>query len=110
MYVYVCVCVCVAVVHVSALSPLHASAHETGKDGHDHFLVDLHQVLGQSVHLGSDLPRHGDSIPGIRSQHHNSGPFKQRQVSLKTKKKHFGQIFLKPNFFLKRSGKNCEVL
>lgn len=73
-------CVCVAVVHLS-LSPLHASAHETGKDGHDHFLVDLYQVFRQSVHLGSDLPRHGDGIPGIRSQHHNSGPFKQRQVS-----------------------------
>lgn len=57
---YVCerVCVCVTSVHVSPLGPFHASSHQAGEDGHHHFLVNLHQVLGQGVDFGSDLPRH----------------------------------------------------
>ena len=58
----VCVCVCVCVC-VSPLSPLHASPHQAGEDGHHHFLVDLYQVLGQRVDFGPDLPRHGNCVP-----------------------------------------------
>lgn len=58
------VCVCVLMCDVSPLGPLHASAHQAGEDGHHHFVVDLNQVLGQGVDLRSNLPRHGNGIPG----------------------------------------------
>ena len=56
-------CVCVSGC-VSPLRLLHASAHQTGEDGHHHFGVDLYQVLRQGVDLCSDLPRHGNGVPG----------------------------------------------
>lgn len=51
------------------LRPLHAPPHQTGEDGHHHFGVDLHQILGQSVNFSSNLPRHGDGIPAFSKSH-----------------------------------------
>lgn len=56
-------------VSVSALCPLHASPHQAGEDGHHHFGVDLYQVLRQGIDLRTDLPRHGNGIPGTGQGH-----------------------------------------
>lgn len=51
---------------MSPLSFLHPSPHQAGEDGHHHFGVDFYQVFRQGVDFGTNLPRHGDGIPGER--------------------------------------------
>lgn len=60
-------------VSVAALSLVHASPHQAGKDGHHHFGVDFYQVFRQCVDLSTDLPRHGDSIPETKKTRHQYG-------------------------------------
>lgn len=45
------------------LDSLQAAGHEAGEHRHHHLRFDLHQVLGQRVHAGADLPGHGDGVP-----------------------------------------------
>lgn len=47
---------------VAVLDPLHPPTHQAGEHSHHHFLIDLHQVFGESVDASSDLPRHGDGV------------------------------------------------
>ena len=47
---------------------LLGSGHQTGKHCETHLLVDLYQVVRESVHTSSDLPGHGDGVLGIGLQ------------------------------------------
>lgn len=47
---------------------LLGSSHQTGKYGEAHLLVDLHKVVREGIHTGSNLPGHGDGVLGIGLQ------------------------------------------
>ena len=39
--------------------------HKDGKDGHDHLLLSLHDVLGQRENARAYLARHGDGVARV---------------------------------------------
>lgn len=40
-----------------------ATSHEAGEHRHHHLRLDFHQVLGERIHPGANLPGHGDGVP-----------------------------------------------
>ena len=58
----------VSMIPASVSDSLHPAAHQTGEDRHHHLGLDLHQVFREGVDADSDLPCHGDGIPGMMEE------------------------------------------